>query len=69
MDWNRADDLRALVQRLRGLTSENDWVEFKIGNEDPEAIGQYISSLSTLSNSAAGQGKWVNAAMRRVFRV
>lgn len=50
MDWNSPDDLRGLVQRLRRLPTENEWVEFKVDNDDPESIGQYVSSLA---NSAA----------------
>jgi predicted HTH transcriptional regulator len=38
------------VNRLRRLSRETEWVEFKHNQADPEKIGQYISSLS---NSAA----------------
>ncbi len=54
MDWTNPDDLRGLVHRLRGLSSENEWVEFKIGNADPGEIGEYISCLA---NSAALAGQ------------
>lgn len=54
MDWNSPDDLRALVQRLRRLPSENEWVEFKVNVADPEAIGEYVSCLA---NSAALAGQ------------
>lgn len=54
MDWNNPDDLRALVQRLCRLTAENEWLEFKVGNDDPEAIGEYVSCLA---NSAALVGQ------------
>lgn len=54
MDWNSPDDLRALVQRLRRLPSENEWVEFKVDNDDPHVVGQYVSCLA---NSAALAGQ------------
>lgn len=54
MDWNTPDDLRALVQRLLRLPSENEWVEFKVDNDDPESVGQYVSCLA---NSAALAGQ------------
>lgn len=54
MDWNSAADLRALVQRLRALPRENEWIEFKVNNYDPAEIGEYISCLS---NSAALVGQ------------
>ena len=39
-----------LLQSLRGLSRETEWVEFKENNSDPEMIGQ---RLSALANSAA----------------
>ena len=50
MDWNNPSDLRALVNRLRALPKENEWVEFKVNNSDPQEVGEYISALA---NSAA----------------
>lgn len=37
---------RSLIERLRKLPVETEWVEFKGNNCDPEMIGQYISALS-----------------------
>lgn len=54
VDWDSPDDLRGLVHRLRALPSENEWVEFKVDNDDPEDIGQYVSCLA---NSAALAGQ------------
>lgn len=54
MDWNNPDDMRALVHRLRSLSGENEWVEFKVDNADPVEIGEYISALA---NSAAIAGQ------------
>jgi len=51
--------LISLVHELCKQTRETEWVEFKVGNEQPEAIGEYISALS---NAAAYNGK-VNAYM------
>lgn len=41
---------RSLIDSLRRLPDETEWVEFKVNNFDPEMIGEYISALS---NSAA----------------
>lgn len=40
----------SLIERLRGLPNETEWIEFKVNNCNPETIGEYISALS---NSAA----------------
>lgn len=54
MDWNKPAEVGALVDRLRTLTGENEWVEFKVNNSHPDEIGQYISCLA---NSAALNGQ------------
>lgn len=54
MDWNNPADIIALVDRLRTLEGENEWVEFKVNNADPVEIGEYISCLA---NSAALNGQ------------
>lgn len=46
--------LIGLVNELRKLPAESEWVEFKTNNEDPQEIGEYISALA---NSAALLGK------------
>lgn len=46
--------LTSTVRELLKLPREAEWVEFKHNNEDPEAIGEYISALS---NSAALLGR------------
>lgn len=46
--------LAGLVGRLRSLTSETEWVEFKVNNIKPEMIGR---SVSALANGAALRGK------------
>lgn len=38
--------LRGLLDELRRLPHETEWVEFKVNNEDPEMIGHYISALA-----------------------
>lgn len=48
---NRADtQLAGLVRELVRLPHETEWLEFKVDNTDPQAIGEYISALA---NSAA----------------
>lgn len=44
----------SIVQELRRLPTETEWVEFKHNKVDAEEIGQYLSALS---NSAALVGK------------
>lgn len=46
----KVGDLAGLVQELRTLPSECEWVEFKQNKAVPDDIGEYISALS---NSAA----------------
>jgi ATP-dependent DNA helicase RecG len=41
-----AAELIALVDRLRVLPSETEWVEFKRNNADPHTIGEYLSALA-----------------------
>ena len=53
----RPEYLVSLVNELRNLPRETEWVEFKHDNDDPEEIGEYLSALA---NSAALTGK-VNA--------
>ena len=40
----------SLINELRNLTNETEYVEFKVGNDSPEMIGEYISAIS---NSAS----------------
>lgn len=50
-----ADDYAVdIVQELRKLPAEAEWVEFKENNEDPQKIGEYVSAVS---NSAALAGR------------
>ncbi|GAX61577.1 ATPase [Candidatus Scalindua japonica] len=44
----------SIVQELRRLPTETEWVEFKHNKVNAEEIGQYLSALS---NSAALVGK------------
>ena len=48
------DYLTGLVSELRRLESEDEWVEFKVNNSNPQVIGENISALS---NGAALNGK------------
>lgn len=55
MTTNRsAEYLAGLVRELCKLPKETEWVEFKIDNDDPQEIGEYLSALA---NSAALAGK------------
>lgn len=52
---SRSDEYyRSLVVELSKLSNETEWVEFKVGNNQPERIATYVSALS---NSAALCGK------------
>lgn len=54
VDPNDPESLRACVDGLVSLPSETEWCEWKESNQDPQAIGQYISAIS---NSAALAGR------------
>lgn len=38
--------LISLVDRLRALPTETEWVEFKRDNTNPQLIGEYLSALA-----------------------
>lgn len=44
------DELISLLKSLLKINKENEWIEFKLNNDEPALIGEYISALS---NSAA----------------
>ena len=46
--------LKSLIKELTSLPSETGWVEFKVNNDKPDEIGEYISALS---NTAVLEGK------------
>lgn len=39
-------DLVALVDRLRGLPTETEWLEFKLNHIEPQEMGEYLSALA-----------------------
>jgi predicted HTH transcriptional regulator len=39
-------ELTTLLTRLRALSRECEWVEFKENNSNPQEIGEYLSALS-----------------------
>ncbi|MCF6271153.1 MAG: putative DNA binding domain-containing protein [Melioribacteraceae bacterium] len=47
-------ELNILLEELRALPQESEWVEFKHNNSNPQEIGEYISALS---NSAYLENK------------
>lgn len=55
MITNRSTEyIISLVQELRKLPSETEWLEFKVNKADSQEIGEYLSALE---NSAALAGK------------
>ena len=47
----------ALIDRLRGLPAETEWLEFKRSFHEPEQLGQYLSALANsacLSSQSSG---------------
>lgn len=51
------DELMALVDRLRALPSETEWLEFKRNRHEPQSIGEYLSALANaacLANQPRG---------------
>lgn len=49
-----AEELKDLIRTLVALPDEVEWVEFKVNNDKPDEIGDYISAIA---NSAALHGK------------
>src|SRR5436305_10419666 len=47
-------DLRDILQHIRASNRESEWVEFKVDDDEPSEVGEYISALA---NSAALVGK------------
>ena len=43
-------ELEILIEDLRALPKESEWVEFKVDNTNPQIIGEYISALSNSAN-------------------
>ena len=55
MNGNRDNDyLAGLVRELCKLPQETEWVEFKVNNQEPQTVGEYIAALA---NAAALHGK------------
>jgi len=54
MITEQQDYYTSLIEHLRRLPVETEWLEYKSNNTDPQMIGEYISALS---NSAALEGK------------
>ena len=52
----------SLIDRLRQLPVETEWLEYKMNNYEPELIGEYISALSnsaTICNKEKAYILWV----------
>lgn len=55
------EEVHELLTNLRSLPHETEWVEFKVNQEDPEEIGEYLSALSnsaSLLDKEAGYIAW-----------
>lgn len=52
--YRSSEYMISIINELRKLPNETEWVEFKENNSKPEEIGEYLSALS---NSAALLGK------------
>lgn len=44
------EELNILLEELRELPKESEWVEFKHNNTNPQEIGEYISALANSAN-------------------
>ena len=42
-------ELQNLLDNLVKLPKETEWVEFKVNNDNPQEIGQYVSAISNSS--------------------
>lgn len=38
---------RTLIERLYRMSDETEWLEYKVNNDDPQMIGEYISALKS----------------------
>ena len=43
--------LISLVQELRRLTEDTEWVEFKVNVHEPREIGEYISGKDSVTGA------------------
>jgi len=46
LEYMQKEELVVLLNELRSLPAETEWLEFKQNNSKPEEIGEYISALS-----------------------
>lgn len=46
----------ALIERLRALPTETEWLEFKINHYEPQLLGEFLSALANAA-CVAGQPK------------
>jgi len=49
MITEQQDYYTSLIERLRRLPVETEWLEYKSNNTDPQMIGEYISALKVSS--------------------
>ncbi len=51
------EELKTLIDDLRALPKETEWIEFKVNNDTPDDIGEYLSALANsacLHHQSAG---------------
>lgn len=58
-------DIKSLVKELVKNGSENECVEFKENNSDPERIGEYISALANSATYHDRQYAYLTFALRK----
>ncbi len=46
------ETFQAMVKDFLAYPSEISWLEFKVGNDDPECIGKYATGLSNAACAA-----------------
>lgn len=42
-------EFKDLIDEILSYSSENEWIEFKVNNDNPQMIGEYLSALSNSS--------------------
>ena len=48
-----AQELTALLDRLRREPHETEWLEFKKSHYEPQVLGEYLSALANAASTAA----------------
>ena len=51
-----AEELTALLDRLRHEARETEWLEFKENHYEPQVLGEYLSALANAACLAESHG-------------